>query len=92
MHAAKDSRMAKPDSNFAALLLQRSRAAAATRGDAQRLGDLSRLVIPSLCFDVSSSTDTVAKGGFQKRITSQTETTGRCRRDRALSSSMSMRG
>ena len=40
MHAAKDSCMAKPDSNFAALLLQRSRAAAATRGDAQRLGDL----------------------------------------------------
>mmetsp|Transcript_119522 Transcript_119522/g.283796 ORF Transcript_119522/g.283796 Transcript_119522/m.283796 type:complete len:672 (-) Transcript_119522:141-2156(-) len=32
----QDSCMAKPDSNFAALLLQRSRAAAATRGDAQR--------------------------------------------------------
>eukprot|EP00439_Symbiodinium_sp_Y106_P023926 s4526_g2.t3 len=33
------SDMAKPDSNFAALLLQRSRAAAASRGEAQRLRD-----------------------------------------------------
>ncbi|CAE7257442.1 SLC25A17 [Symbiodinium sp. CCMP2592] len=32
------SDMAKPDSNFAALLLQRSRAAAASRGEAQRDG------------------------------------------------------